>query len=198
MSLHNVKPSTTFLIRNYFVADCVAHRSREPAKTDSMDLSPRPGTRQPLPAEIHGRNALLIALAINEGHASTTQYSATFRLAPRSVSWRCSPFNPSPPRTSTRLANELARGASLGAPSLLVKEIGLRFTNLRCNVNGFNKNGSRGCPRSSGGMRGACSSCRHKSSSNCRSASWSYSMVCSSAGSLNPSGASPRAYPTAR
>src|SRR5882724_6222902 len=66
MSLHNVKPSTTFLIRNYFVADCVAHRSREPAKTDSMDLSPRPGTRQPLPAEIHGRNALLIALAINE------------------------------------------------------------------------------------------------------------------------------------
>jgi hypothetical protein len=72
MPLHNVKPSTTFLIRNYFVADCVAHRSREPAKTDSMDLSPRPGTRQPLPAEIHGRNALLIALAINEGHASTT------------------------------------------------------------------------------------------------------------------------------
>jgi hypothetical protein len=48
MPLHNVKPSTTFLIRNYFVADCVAHRSREPAKTDSMDLSPRPGTQQPL------------------------------------------------------------------------------------------------------------------------------------------------------
>jgi hypothetical protein len=83
MSLHNVKPSTTFLIRNCFVADCVAHRSREPAKTDSMDLSPRPGTWQPLPAEIHGWDALLIALAINEGHASTTQYSATFRLAPR-------------------------------------------------------------------------------------------------------------------
>jgi hypothetical protein len=140
MSLHNVKPSTTFLIRNYFVADWFAHRSREPAKTDSMDLSPRPGTRQPLPAEIHSRNALLIALAINEGHASTTQYSATFRLASRSVSWRCSPFNPH--GLQLGLANELARGASLGAPSLLVKEIGLRFTNLRCNVNGFNKNGS--------------------------------------------------------
>ena len=36
MSLHNVKPSTTFLIRNYFVADCVAHRSCEPAKTDNL------------------------------------------------------------------------------------------------------------------------------------------------------------------
>ena len=130
MPLHNVKPSTTFLIRNYFVADCVAHRSHEPAKTDSMDLGPRPGTRQPWSAEIHGRNALLIALAINEGQASTTQYPAAFRLAPRSVSWRCSPFNPSPLRTSTRLANELARGASLGVPSLHVKEIGLRFTNL--------------------------------------------------------------------
>ena len=51
-------------------------------------------------------------------------------------------IQPIAPQTSTRLANELARGASLGAPSLLVKEIGLRFTNLRCNVNGFNKNGS--------------------------------------------------------
>jgi hypothetical protein len=96
MQLHNVKPSTRILIRNYFVGECVAHRSREPAKSDSMDLSPRPGTRQLLPAEIHSRNAVLIALAINEGHASRTQYSATFRLAPRSVSWRCSPFNPSP------------------------------------------------------------------------------------------------------
>ena len=27
MPLHNVKPSTTFLIRNYFVADCVALRA---------------------------------------------------------------------------------------------------------------------------------------------------------------------------
>lgn len=94
MQLHNVKPSTRILIRNYFVGECVAHRSREPAKSDSMDLSPRPGTRQLLPAEIHSRNAVLIALAINEGHASRTQYSVTFRLAPRSVSWRCSPFNP--------------------------------------------------------------------------------------------------------
>jgi hypothetical protein len=49
---HNVKPSTTFLIRNYFVADCVAYRSREPAETDSMDSSARPRTREPLPAEI--------------------------------------------------------------------------------------------------------------------------------------------------
>ena len=49
---HNVKPSTAFLIRNYFVADWVAHRSREPAETDSMDSSARPGTQEQLPAEI--------------------------------------------------------------------------------------------------------------------------------------------------
>ena len=80
MSLHNVKPSTTFLIRNYFVADCVAHRSREPAKTDSMDLSPRPGTRQPLPAEIHSRNALLIAVVRNNS-VTRRQVSASIRDA---------------------------------------------------------------------------------------------------------------------
>jgi hypothetical protein len=61
MPLHNVKPSTRILIRNYFVGECVAHRSREPAKSDSMDLSPWLGTRQLLPAEIHSRNAVLIA-----------------------------------------------------------------------------------------------------------------------------------------
>jgi hypothetical protein len=59
---HNVKPSTTFLIRNYFVADCVAYRSREPAETDSMDSSARPGTREQLPAEIRALQATLKSL----------------------------------------------------------------------------------------------------------------------------------------
>ena len=40
MPLHNVKPSTTFLIRNYFVADCVALRALAIGAT-LLDYRPR-------------------------------------------------------------------------------------------------------------------------------------------------------------
>ena len=87
---HNVKPSTTFLIRNYFVADCVAHRSREPAETDSMDSSARPGTREPLPAEIRTLQATPKSLiptdfpydCVVSTHCRPTDHEVTGRIGP--------------------------------------------------------------------------------------------------------------------
>jgi hypothetical protein len=85
---HDVKPSTTFLIRNYFVADCVAYRSREPAETDSMDSSARPGTREPLPAEIRALRATLKSLTptdfpydcVVSTHCRPTDHEVTGRI----------------------------------------------------------------------------------------------------------------------